>query len=237
MGDSARFRVLLAIGILSYTLFCLPQRYRVDGLFCAFPRAMLCLPVLAALWTVLPLLAWARERGRTLLSAGLGLGLLAYFVGQSLTYLLRDETKHIQAVAWRLDHPNHPEAGGMYQAFNAMAGSADSVAYDGGFGGFYYWLYGPELSRPLAYVSHKVHPIRIPEESKWVVIDRSWNVGWSHPGVTSAADFGRTSKRAPSQEDLECFAQLLTDPAWDLAYNDPGRNQAIFVRKKAPPSS
>ncbi len=232
-GEAPAFRVFLSAGILGFVLFCLPQRYRVDGMFCGFPRALLCIPVLVALWTLLPVLAWLRERKWTLLSVLAGLGLLAYYGGQSYTYLRYDETKSYQELVWCLDHPDHPKQFGLYQAFNQVAGPSDPVAYDGGFGGFFYPLYGPDLARPLRFIPHGAHPLPVPEESKWVVIDRAWNVGWSHPGVRSTAEFGRPIQRAPSEEDLELFGQLFADPAWALVYNDPGMNQAIFVRRSA----
>jgi hypothetical protein len=65
-----------------------------------------------------------------------------------------------------------------------------------------------------------------------VVIDRKWNVGWSHPGATTTADFFLPMKRGASQEDLALVAQLTRDPEFALVYSDPGTNQWIFVARK-----
>lgn len=234
-GSTSTFRVIVSASMLGFILCCLPQQYRLDGAFCALPRALLCIPVLVALWTLAPLLARVRESRRRLLTVAMALGLLGYFAGQAFTYLKNDETKGFRLFAWFLLNPNQSDQQDLYGAFDRVAGPTDPVAFDGGFGCFFYPLYGKNYTRPLHFVRHQPGPLLIPRESKWVVIDRSWNVGWSHPGVTSTADFKKPLKRAPSAEDKALFRQLTTDPEWALVIINTVQNQAVFLRRSELP--
>lgn len=235
-GPARTYRTFLSAAILGFVAFCLPQQYRLDGAFCALPRAILALPVVAALWTVMPVLGWLRERGWKVLGAAAGLGLVAYHAGQTYTYLKNDETKGFAVLLYTLQNPGQGPPFGLYRAFNQMARRGDGVAYDGGFGGFFYPLYGEDYRRPLHHISHRTSPIAVPAESVWVVIDRNWNVGWSHPGVTTTADFKKPIQRAPSEEDFALYRQLASDPAWVLVFVHPALNQWIFLRRSAMPA-
>lgn len=235
-GPARSFRSFLSIAILGFVACCLPQQYRLDGAFCALPRAILALPVVVVLWTVLPVLAWLRENGWKALHWAAGLGLIAYYIGQAYTYLRNDETKGFAVLLSTLQNPGQGPPYGVYRAFSMMARRGDPVAYDGGFGGFFYPLYGEDFRRPLHHVSHHVQPVPIPAETIWVVIDRNWNVGWSHPGVTTTADFKKPIQRAPSEEDFTLFRQLSADPAWILVFVNPVQNQWLFLRRSSMPA-
>jgi hypothetical protein len=63
-----------------------------------------------------------------------------------------------------------------------------------------------------------------------VVIDRSWNVGWSHPGVTDTGQFDLPIQRAPTEEDEALCKQLQADPSFQLIYMRLDLDQAAFVR-------
>jgi hypothetical protein len=235
-GGAAPFRRVATASVLAFTAFSLPQQYRVDGMFCGAPRYLLALPVLVLLWTSVPLLGWLRERRRPLVHGILGAAILAYFAGQSWLYLRKDEARSLGMVAEALEGEGTQVPHSVAEALNAMAGPGDCVAFDGGFGALFYPLYGPNLQRPLRFLVPAAGPVAIPDQAKWVVIDRSWNMGWSHPGVTSCADFFRPIHGLATAEDLAVFRQLAGDPAWQLVAADPENNEAIFLRKTAVPS-
>ncbi len=229
--DGAPYRRVVTISALSFAAFTLLQQYRVDGMFCGMPRFLLCLPVLVVLWTAVPLLSWLRGRGRTILHGILSLSALAYFVGEHWEYLRKDETRSWDMVREMLDHPEQPLAGNVAVVFDRHAGPKDAVALDGGFGALFYPIYGTRCERPLYFLKPSPGSVAIPGQAKWVVIDHSWNAGWSHPGATSTADFLLPSKGIATKEDKAVFLQLSKDPSWQLMYLDPSRDEAVFLRK------
>ncbi len=235
-GESESFRLVLSLSILVFVFLSLPQRYRVDGMFCGFPRSLLCIPVLVSLWSVLPLLIWLRERGRTFLWRGLGLVLALSFSSQAYFYLRNDETKSFGLVMSAVEHPDLRFVNGVGDVIDKIAGPSDVIAFDSGFGGMVYRLYGAQLNRPVVFLQPKSGVFQIPAEAKWVVIDRSWNVGWSHPGVQDTSEFWLPTKRDPTDEDSVLVMQLSQDPAFALVYNDPANDQAIFLRRVPPPT-
>jgi hypothetical protein len=119
----------------------------------------------------------------------------------------------------------------MAFGLDRVAGPADAIAFDSGFGGMVYPLYGAKYTRPLCYLWPAAGIVAIPPETQWVVIDRSWNVGWSHPGVTHTGDFWLPFKRAVSPEDLALYNQMVRDPAFVLVYNNTVSNQFVFQRQ------
>lgn len=226
---AAPFRLLATIGILSFAAFALPQQYRVDGMFCGSPRYLLCLPVLVLLWTAVPLLSWLRQRQR-FIHGLLGFAALAYFAGQSWVYFQRDETRSFAVVMNAMENPAWSMQGGVAEKFDRNAGANDPVALDGGFGALFYPIYGIQQQRPVFFLRPSPGTVAIPAQVKWVVIDRSWNAGWSHPGVTTTADFFLPIQGRVTAEDTAVFLQLSKDSAWRLVFLNPARAEAIFLR-------
>jgi len=232
-GEEGRFRILVTVFAVAFAFLFMPQRYRVDGMFCGFPRYLLFIPVLVALWGLLPFLGWLRGRGWKAGSACAGLGLSAYFLVTAVDYFVHDQTKPLEAVAQLLDRPGYRMAGGAAKGVDRAAGPGDVIAFDSGFGGMVYPLYGRGFTRRVAYLRvAEGQPVSIPAEAKWVVTDRAWNVGWSHPGVTSAGDFWLPIRPAATREDLTLFNQLAKDPDFALVYHNAARNEAVFLRRR-----
>jgi hypothetical protein len=231
-GAGGAFRLTFTWITLAFVVLSLPQRYRVDGMFCGFPRYLLCLPVLVALWTLLPGLVWLREAGWRKLGGAAGLCLVGYFLAQSWLCFEYDDTKPFSMVMEFMAKPDARPGGQMAFAFDRVAGPADPVAFDSGFGGMSYPLYGAGFTRPVTYLRPAPGTVAIPPEALWVVVDRSWNVGWSHPGVTDTSQFGLPIRRAPSSEDLAVYQQLAKDPRFALVYADPAVNQFVFQRRQ-----
>ncbi len=229
--EAASFRMLATIGMLAFVAFTLPVRYRVDGLFHGSARYLLCIPVLVLLWTAVPLLSWLREKGHRLAHGALSLGAIAYFASQSLIYFEKDETRSFEMVLDALGPPAQGQIYNVAEYLDHVAGPKDSVALDGGYGALFYPIYGVRLERPVSFLRPSPGHVAIPDHVKWVLVDRSFNMHWSHPGVTSVADFWRPIKPRPTEEDLAVLRQLAKDPAWRLMYWNPSRNEAIFLRK------
>lgn len=230
---SAAYRIILSTSILAYAFLSMPQRYRVDGMFCGFPRALLCLPLLVTLWTSLPLMSWLRARRQGLLCLALGIGAAGYFSAQSYFYFKNDVTKPFDLVLADLSGTGQRQVNNIEDILDRVAGPYDPVAFDSGFGGMVYRLYGERLTRPVTFLRPSPRGVVIPSEVKWVVIDRAWNVGWSHPGVKDTGQFWLPIQRAPTTEDGALFGQLMKDPGFVLVYISNADDQAVFQRRPA----
>lgn len=229
--EAAPFRMLATTGMLAFVAFSLPVRYRVDGLFHGSARYLLCIPVLVLLWTALPLLSWLREKEHLFVHGVLSLGTVAYFGCQSLIYFQKDETRPFEMVLDTLSPPLQRPLGSVAEYLDHVAGPKDSIALDGGYGALFYPIYGARLERPVCFLRTSPRPVAIPDHVKWILIDRSFNMHWSHPGVTSVADFWRPIKPRPTEEDMAVLRQLAKDPAWRVVYWNPSRNEAVFLRQ------
>jgi hypothetical protein len=202
-------------------------------MFCTFPRYLLCLPVLVVLWTVPPALGMLRRRLPSRYVAwGAGLSAMAVFAGQSLACFRQDVSKPLDLLVDRLQSPGAVADVGVESALDRIAEPGDKVAFDSGYGAFVYPAYGADLKRPLLYLPRGAGRAAIPPDVKWVVIDRKWNVGWSHPGAATTREFFLPARRGESVEDLALARQLWTDPDFALAYNDPASDQWIFVARR-----
>lgn len=230
--EGGAYRRTLTWIILGFSALSLPQGYRVDGMFCTFPRYLMSLPLLVALWALLPGLLLLKGRGRGLPAWGLALALMATFAGQCGLAFLHDGSKPLSLVGARLQTPDYMPDLGVETALDKVAGPEDPIAFDSGYGAFVYPLYGARLSRPLVYLARGPEGVRIPPGAKWVVIDRKWNVGWSHPGARTTADFFLPIQRGASQEDLELAMRLAKDPDYVLVYNAPADDQWVFLARR-----
>jgi hypothetical protein len=163
--------------------------------------------------------------------SAMGISLVAYFLGQSYLYFANDTSKPFYLVEQRLQWPDRRPEMGVEGFVDQAAGPTDSIAFDSGYGAFVYPLYGVACTRPLVYLPRGSGNAQIPPGVKWVVIDRMWNVGWSHPGATTTADFFLPIKRGASQEDLALVSQMVKDPHFALVYSDPAHDQWAFLAR------
>jgi hypothetical protein len=225
-----RYRSTLTCTSLAFALLCLPQAYRVQGMAFTFPRYLLCLPVVLVLWAGIPTLMALRDRGWRWAGAAAGVGIVAYFLAESGLCFTYDICKPPALVARCLQEPDFLPDMGVESVLDRNAGPLDEVAFDSGYGACVYPLYGAARTRPLSFLPHFPGPIPVPPTATWVVIDREWNVGWSHPGALTTAEFFGTPRRGESLEDLALALQLQRDPAFRLVYEDRVKNQWIFRR-------
>jgi hypothetical protein len=115
------------------------------------------------------------------------------------------------------------------------AGPDDVIAIDGAFDTWVYPAYGRDLRRRIMFLHGNGAPVAIPDEARWVAVDRSWNVVFGAPGFRDFGTYARDTLRGrPRDEDLAVFVQLLRDPRFRLVFRDTHANQAVFERV-APP--
>jgi hypothetical protein len=228
----------IALGIAFVVV--LPLRYQQPpvGLFETNVRYTLFVPPLVFLWT---LVRWAKERytsdARWLVQVVLLLSAVtAGFYGVHCA--LDDTWAPIEVV---LDMATGRRARDQFQRWNARAafvldgraGPDDAVAIDGGFDTWVYPAYGSARRRRVTFLhaNEGGGPISIPDDVRWVAIDRSWNIVFGAPGFLDFGTYYRdTMHGKPLPEDLAVFHQLEKDPRFRLVYRDAYANQALFER-------
>ncbi|MFP5246479.1 MAG: hypothetical protein ACLGH0_07265, partial [Thermoanaerobaculia bacterium] len=220
-------RLLGALAALVATLLFLPLQMRPLGFFNAFPRYLLFLvPVIAAL--VLPP---ARPALRRLASVAL----IALFCAHAIEYALRDR---FAPFAYAREAAR---AGGTRQIYflpqrianglDKIARPNDTIAFLGGFDSWSYPLYGAGLSRRVIFLPLSATAATIPDEARWVAIDRGWRIIWGAPGFEHMGEFNEKTRRGkPGPDDLRLIESLSRDCRFALVHRDPSLNQAVFVR-------
>ena len=111
-------------------------------------------------------------------------------------------------------------------------GQTSVIAIHGGYDTFVYPAYGANLSRRVLFLhAPDPTPVAIPDEARWVVVDRPWNCFFGNPNFK---DFGSwhtlIGAGAPSAEDRRVFEQLEKDKRFKLIWSDLRLNQAVFRR-------
>jgi hypothetical protein len=87
------------------------------------------------------------------------------------------------------------------------------------------------LTRTILFLPPAAQRSHIPPEADWVIVDRSWNAIWGHPGLTDMGKFWTYFNRGkPAPEDVRLLELLRRDPAFELVYHAPRTNQAVFRR-------
>jgi hypothetical protein len=228
-------RGLATVAVLAAFLGILPAHVQEPpvGLYLGFVRYTSFVPVVAFLWTVVP---WARRASPRVAGAALVIA-SALFVSNAVRDVLRDQYAPWDFVAAVLTGREPPRAIHTWARragpwVDDYAGPDDVVAFDGAFDAWVYPLYGRSMRRKVVYLHDTAsgHAV-IPDDARWVAIDRSWNVVVGDPGWT---DFGtyreHTLRGRPLPEDLALYEQLLRDPRFRLAYREEHANQAVFER-------
>jgi len=225
------FRSWITWATLGFTALTLMQQYRVDGMFNGYPRYLLVVPVIVALWSIPPVLAVARARLRPNLLWAVAILLSANLIYCATDYFVNDGTKPMETILTYLRNPAARVSAGASRYVDEQARMNETVAFDSGFGGMVYPIYGRGFTRRVVYIPvKKGQPVVIPKDVRWVVWDRNWNVGWSRPGVTSTRDLWKPVNPRPTEEDRMVFDLLSKDPEFVLLYHDPEGAEAVFLR-------
>jgi hypothetical protein len=236
-GDTVRLeRAVVCAVLLAAALLMLPLKFRPVGLFMSCTRYVLFLPVAVVLWTVVPAI---RDLGARSAAAAQGavLVLTGMFGYAAVMAALRDAYMPWDFVSAAADHP---ELGRTifsfpYRAESAvdqMAAPDDHVAIDGAYDSWVYPAYGRDLRRTVTYLHSDRGPVEIPDDVRWVVVDRAWNCWFGHPDFKDLGSWNEhIGQGKPLPEDLVVFHQLAHDPRFKLVYRQKQFNQAVFQRR------
>ncbi len=113
------------------------------------------------------------------------------------------------------------------------AAPADKVAFDAGYAAWIHPAFGKDLQRPVVFIDGPANGVAgIPDDARWVVIDRGFRASWQHPEFRDLSQHRQYLDRGrPSAEELRLLRELLANPRWEPIYVHARRNQAVFRRR------
>ena len=205
----------------------LPVTFRPHGMYAiSLPRyALFIVPIVFA-WTVPPL----RYARTALVIATL------VFIAYGTEMAVHDAFAPIDYVLWARENPGTREVAfdpsRAASVADRLAGPHDKIAVDITFASWLHPVFGAKLTRPVHFIAPGEGPPVIPDDAKWVVVDRSWGIIWDVPGLDDLSDVGDYLMRGkPSDEDLRVRRALLRDPRFQLVYVRLSMNQLVFKRR------
>jgi hypothetical protein len=199
-------------------------------------------PVFVSLWTLTPAVAEMNERGGAarVLAAGCILATVAVFARRVARETIYDER---EPLVYAVAAARHPESRRVRRPMwgedracvvvDPLAGPDDTIAFEGSaMDSWPYYCFGEALRRNVVFLHpERGLPVTIPDEARWVAIDRIGEIAFGHPEFR---DFGGWDKYLmngkPSREDLAVFEQLSKDRRFRLVRRNERTNQAVFER-------
>lgn len=208
----------------------LPVRFRPLGLFAGFTRyVVFVIPAIVG-WTIAPRV---RELTKPMAVAAM-IALAAYFSLTAFDVAVHD---NFSPFKYAVDMARHPDKRLIWFnslragiAVDRLAGPNDTIAVDSAFDTWLYPAMGKDRTRRLEFIAPGPGPVVIPDDARWVIVDRSWHAVWGNPHLTDMGKFWRWSNRGkPLPEDVRVLNALLHDPRFVLVYYH-WSNQAVFRR-------
>jgi hypothetical protein len=113
-----------------------------------------------------------------------------------------------------------------------LAGPRDKIAFDAGYAAWIHPAFGRDLQRPVTFIDPAQGLAAIPDDARWVVIDRGFRSMWQHENLRDLSEYRQYLGRGrPSEEELRMLRALLQDPRFQAVYVYARRTQAVFKRK------
>lgn len=226
-GQSERYAITFA-ALASFVLI-LPVDFRPHGMFAiSLPRYALFIVPIAFGWTVGPLL-----RGRALVAIAAA-GAIA-FSWYAIDNAEHDTFAPMEYVNWARQN-----RGTRVVAFDAnraaslvdrRAGATEPVAIAAGYGTWIHPMFGAGLERPVHFIPSGEIPVRIPDNVRWVAVDRSFSSIWEHPDFKDLSQVRQFLVRGQAgPEEMKVFNALRDDRRFQLVVYNRTTNQAVFRR-------
>lgn len=220
-------RWAITIAALAAFALMLPVVFKPHGMFAiSLPRYALFLAPIVFAWA----LALVQRRLATvLLIAG-----AASFVVYAADNAANDAFVPLDYVMWARNNRGTrtiPFDTGRAASFaDRVAGPNDKIALDVSYASWIHPAFGAHLTRPVFFIPPAGPPV-IPDDAKWVVVDRSFSIIWEAPGMNDLSDAQSLILRGtPRLEELRVRRALLRDPRFKLVYVRLGTNQVVFQR-------
>ena len=236
-GERRHERLIIGLAVLVAFFIQLPVMFRTHGTYLiGLPRY--------AMFFAAPVIAWslgaaviALSRRTTRTFAVLGAVLLATFAFYAVDFAIHDRFAPLSYVMELRKYP-----GSRFIPFDTRqrstsvvdrwAGPNDLIAIDADWASWIHPIFGEHLTRPVYFIKPGDGPVRIPPQTKWVVVERAYSVIWGHDNLRTLAGarqlFGRNK---PKPEELRVYEALRRDPRFQLVWEQADRNQSVFRRR------
>jgi hypothetical protein len=230
--EGASERWAITIAALCALFLMLPVVFRPHGMYAiSLPRYSLFIMPVVFGWTIAPLVARMAPRA----AMGALVVAMMFFVTYAVDAAVNDRFVPLDYVLWARAHPGTRDVPFDNQraasVVDRLAGPNDKIAFDASFASWIHPAFGAHLSRPVVFIPQGEGPPQIPDDAKWVVIDRSWGIIWGIKGfddLSQARD--RLGSGTPSASELRVRRYLVRDPRFELVYVLLGQNQLVFRR-------
>ncbi len=226
--------IIMSFAALAVFVIMLPVFFHPRGMYTiSLPRYVLFIVPVVFVWTIGAVMARLPSDERL---SPLALVLAtSVFVTYAVEFGTRDRFLPLSYVFWA--HQNRGtrlipfDSSRAASVLDTLAGPGDAVAIDAGFGTWIHPAFGARLSRPVEFIPEDSGPPRLSARIQWVIVDRSWGVFWGQARIRDLGDAYRFLGRgSPEPADMRVFNYLSKDPAFELLYYNPRRNQAVFHR-------
>lgn len=229
--EGAYERGAITFAALAALALMLPVVFRPHGMFAiSLPRYALFLVPIVFAWAIAPIV-----RARPSFAIGLLIAGSLSFVIYAADNAVNDTFVPIDYVLWAKDHRGTRQiafdSGSAASFVDRVAGPHDKIALDVSYASWIHPVFGAKLTRPVFFIPPGDGPPVIPDDAKWVMVDRSFSIVWEAPGLDDLSDArGRLLGGSPRPEELRVRRALLRDPRFRLAYVALGKNQVVFQR-------
>ena len=216
-------RRAITIAAAGAFVLLLPVVFTPHGMFAiSLPRY--------ALFLVPVVFAWAVGSMERLALPLAAIG-AAVFCWYAVDNAKNDTFAPIEYVRWiRQHHGNRSIPFDPYRAASVAdrrAGPRETIALDAAFGAWIYPAFGADLRRPVRFIQGD----RIPDDARWIAIDRGYASIWEHPDFKDLSQARQFLVRGiPKPEDLRLLNALRADRRFESVFYNPKTNQAVFRR-------
>jgi hypothetical protein len=232
--EQRRERKVISIALAAAFVALLPIHVAPFGLYAAtLPRFVLFLVPVVFGWTFAPALRELARRNWTRTTLATVAALFALYAADNA---ISDAFVPIDYVEYARQNPgtrlipfdpNRPAS-----VVDRIAGPNDVIAIDGAPSTWSYPAFGPKLTRRVLYMHPDEGNASIPDEAKWVIVDRSFAVIWMDERFTSlshARDF--LGRGMPKSKDVEAYERMMHDSRFAAVALRPEMLQGVFVRR------
>ena len=239
-GSDRAERAAASASALAAYLLTLPIQGRPFGFFAGEGRYVFFVLPFVAGWTLCPMIVQVlsfanRARlSRVAVPIAMGLAMAAYGAVAIWQFGVHDAYAPIE---WVIDVFHHPDDRRPFvrrdraaTAFDAVAGPEEVCAFDVYYDTWVYPAYGRGWTRKVEFLKPSAGDVVIPDDVRWVLVDRSWNIFFGHPKFVDMGKAQYLGRGRPTDDDVKVYRQLRSDPRFELVYDERRYNQAVFHR-------
>lgn len=236
--ESARHeRDITTIATATAFLVLMPLHFVPFGMYMAtLPRFVLFIVPVVLNWTLAPAIRELSQRKLARPALTLAVASIC-FVSYAIDNAINDSFVPASYVAWATQHPGTRvipfDPYRPASIVDRMAGPNDVIAVDGGVSTWTYPAFGQKLTRRVILLPPgKDGVVQVPDEAKWLIVDRSWSVIWGDPRFRSLSQTGRfLSQGKPGSTDVGAYERALHDDRFAAVTLRPQMLQGVFVRR------